>query len=88
MCEFTCEPRIEEDFWKSCVWNGQEAQSEESRSRRVSFGISGRQHNNWYYLSELRTVENLGLPTQSLDIQELGKEFKYLENLSLQNYCQ
>ncbi|XP_062557970.1 uncharacterized protein LOC134222838 [Armigeres subalbatus] len=51
-----------------------------------SLSISEPGCENRLHLSEVYTVENLGLPEQSLDFEQLAKEFKHLRNLPVKSF--
>ncbi|XP_058816184.1 uncharacterized protein LOC131679471 [Topomyia yanbarensis] len=58
----------------------------ESSSKRVQLTISGVDRQSKYTLQNVRTVDNLCLPKQNLDYQELSKRFAFLRGLPIQSY--
>lgn len=58
----------------------------EKNSHRVSVHISGNRNSRQYRLNGVRTVENLGLPLQTLIKADLVGKFPYLENVPLEDY--
>ncbi|XP_055600296.1 uncharacterized protein LOC129749360 [Uranotaenia lowii] len=58
----------------------------ESNSRKVEIGISGASNNRIHQLANVRTVESLELPKQSLDYESLSKQFPHLSRLPISSY--
>lgn len=59
----------------------------EENSSRIDIAISGRQNFNVRYkIKGVRTVKDLGLPTQTINQQELVKKFPYLKGIPLIEY--
>ncbi|XP_065078771.1 uncharacterized protein LOC135701764 [Ochlerotatus camptorhynchus] len=52
----------------------------------VKLGISEPGSRKVYQLSEVYTVENLGLPEQSIDVDELAKQYKHLQRLPVKSF--
>lgn len=59
---------------------------EERGSRQVSLSIRGETENHSYEIKEIRTVKNLDLAKQSLNVPELAKRFTHLKNIPLTSY--
>lgn len=66
------------------AWTNGDTQ-EDSKSMSVQISIKS-SNNNRFNIKDLRTIENLKLPTQSLDINCLRKQFSYLKNVQLESY--
>ncbi|XP_058817334.1 uncharacterized protein LOC131680635 [Topomyia yanbarensis] len=60
----------------------------ESCSKKVQLSISGINGKEEYALRDVRTIESLNLPRQSLDYQDLAKRFPYLQGLPVQSYTE
>ncbi|XP_062713993.1 uncharacterized protein LOC134290806 [Aedes albopictus] len=58
----------------------------ESASRRVQVCISDRDGKYQHVLSQVQTVDNLGLPRQDLNYTELLGQFPHLRGLPIQSY--
>ncbi|XP_055605085.1 uncharacterized protein LOC129753308 [Uranotaenia lowii] len=58
----------------------------ESNSRKVEIGISGASNNRIHQLANVRTVESLELPKQSLDYESLSNQFPHLSGLPISSY--
>ncbi|XP_055613505.1 uncharacterized protein LOC129759945 [Uranotaenia lowii] len=59
----------------------------ESASRRISLDISGTdEQSKRYRLANIRTVESLQIRPQTLDMMEMRKKFKHLQNIPIQSY--
>lgn len=59
--------------------------SKESPSRRVQLWIRGH-GGKTYSMKDVRTIEDIELPTQTLDIKHMKKEFTYLADVPVQGY--
>lgn len=59
--------------------------TKETPSRRVQLWISGHGEKS-YSLKDVRTIDDIALPTQTLDIKRMKKEFKYLADVPVQGY--
>lgn len=57
----------------------------EKDSHSVNVTISG-QRGERFLLNDVRTVKDLQLPLQSLDVNQLQTEYQYLQNIPLQSY--
>ncbi|XP_044756954.1 uncharacterized protein LOC123315355 [Coccinella septempunctata] len=57
--------------------------SEETDSKRVNMQIRGKNEETNYLLNNVRTVKNLCLPVQSVDMKSMSQKFRYLQNLKL-----
>jgi transposase InsO family protein len=70
-----------------CIrWTGNTFKSE-NNSKRVNLQISGVGAGmKKFQLKNIRTISNLGLPRQSLDVLMLKKQFPYLQDVPLENY--
>ncbi|XP_062538870.1 uncharacterized protein LOC134207165 [Armigeres subalbatus] len=67
-------------------WTGNVTR-EENDSHRIVVEISGTdQRAPKYIMSDVRTVDSLDLPKQSLSIKKLAERFKHLRNLSIKEY--
>ncbi|XP_058449077.1 uncharacterized protein LOC131429043 [Malaya genurostris] len=66
-------------------WTGNVTRSEE-HSKRVRLDISGISQEKKFVLSDVRTVKDLGLPTQTLRYDELVKLYPYLAGLLIPDY--
>ncbi|XP_062538963.1 uncharacterized protein LOC134207258 [Armigeres subalbatus] len=67
-------------------WTGNVTR-EESESHRIIVEISGTdQRAPKYIMSDVRTVDSLDLPKQSLSVKKLAGRFKHLRGLSIQEY--
>ncbi|XP_058465085.1 uncharacterized protein LOC131438809 [Malaya genurostris] len=66
-------------------WTGNVTRKESS-SKKVHLNISGFNANEEYALRNVRTVDSLDLPRQSLHYPELVKQFPYLQGLPVQSY--
>ena len=58
---------------------------EERDSKLVKFQISGTT-DRFYSMAEVRTAEDLHLPIQSLDYDELAQKYSYLRDLPIKSY--
>ncbi|XP_062542503.1 uncharacterized protein LOC134210471 [Armigeres subalbatus] len=61
---------------------------QEKNSRRISVKITGAGKQEKYILNDVRTVQELGLPSQTLNYEELAKSFPHLQGLPVDAYCQ
>lgn len=59
----------------------------ESNSQSINMEIAGKEGKR-YRLQDVRTVKELQLPCQSLDMNYLKSEFGYLRNLSIDSYSE
>lgn len=66
-------------------WTGDTKRAEDG-SMRTSLQITGTLNDKKYTLNNVRTVENLGLPTQTVNAQALIKKFPQLKGIPLQSY--
>lgn len=66
-------------------WTG-EVTRMESNSRRIQLTISGISSNRKYKLTDVRTVENPELPTQTLSYEQLASRFSHLRGLPMGSY--
>ncbi|XP_044751740.1 uncharacterized protein LOC123311734 [Coccinella septempunctata] len=57
--------------------------SEETDSKRVNMQIRGKNEETNYLLNNVRTVKNLCLPVQSVDMKSMSQKFRYLQNWKL-----
>ncbi|XP_058827675.1 uncharacterized protein LOC131687608 [Topomyia yanbarensis] len=60
----------------------------EFSSKRVQLTIRAVDNESEYVLQDVRTVDNLGLPTQNLVYQELSQRFAFLRGLPIQSYAE
>ncbi|XP_062706264.1 uncharacterized protein LOC134287709 [Aedes albopictus] len=60
----------------------------EATSRQVSLQISGSSNDTKFVLGDVRTVEGLALPTQTLQYGELARRYPHLEGLPIKDYEQ
>ncbi|XP_062704646.1 uncharacterized protein LOC134286949 [Aedes albopictus] len=60
----------------------------EETSRRVELNISNHNNQTKYPLSDVRTVESLGLPKQTLDYKNLSRQYPYLDGLPVESYAE
>lgn len=58
----------------------------ETESKRVRVTISGAKSQHQYSLNDIRTVQELTLPEQSLDYDELSQRYRYLRGLPVDSY--
>ncbi|XP_058817217.1 uncharacterized protein LOC131680521 [Topomyia yanbarensis] len=58
----------------------------ESKSQVVSLDVSGIGQQNRYHLSNIRTVEALNLPRQTLRFEQLQRHFCHLAGLAVESY--
>lgn len=59
----------------------------EKGSMMVSLNVSGiRREHSSYQLPVVRTVENLGLPEQSIDLEKLTKRYPYLNDIPVDGF--
>ncbi|XP_062713936.1 uncharacterized protein LOC134290758 [Aedes albopictus] len=72
-----------DSLWLS--WTGKIGRHEKS-SRRISVQISGAEKEEKHLLNDVRTVRELGLPTQTLNYAELAKAFPHLQGLPVSSY--
>ncbi|XP_062703182.1 uncharacterized protein LOC134285759 [Aedes albopictus] len=72
-----------DSLWLS--WTGKIGRHEKA-SRRISVKISGANKEEKYLLNDVRTVQELGLPNQTLDYKELVKAFPHLQGLPVNSY--
>ncbi|XP_058458201.1 uncharacterized protein LOC131434928 [Malaya genurostris] len=70
-------------LWLS--WTGKVSRHEKT-SRRLSIKISGDEHKEMFQLANVRTVRELGLPSQTLDYSELSDRFPHLQGLPVASY--
>ncbi|XP_062557202.1 uncharacterized protein LOC134222066 [Armigeres subalbatus] len=66
-------------------WTGKIGRQEKS-SRKVSVKISGKGKGESFQLENVRTVRELGLPTQSLNYSELSKIYPHLQCLPVKSF--
>lgn len=66
------------------AWTGNVKRVE--KSKRINLQISGIDVSHRYNISNVRTVRNLGLPTQSLSYSELVQDFSHLAGLPITDY--
>lgn len=67
-------------------WTGNIVKNESS-SRRVSVEISGVEADSKKYrLKNVRTVNDLALPAQTVNIENLQTQYKHLKNIDVSNY--
>ncbi|XP_062534396.1 uncharacterized protein LOC134203562 [Armigeres subalbatus] len=59
---------------------------QEKNSRRISVKITGAGKQKKYILNDVRTVQKLGLPSQTLNYEELAKSFPHLQGLPVVSY--
>lgn len=58
---------------------------EDNFSKRVNFKIQGNLNEELFDLNDVRTVKNLNLPYQSVNVKHLSKKWKYLSNIHMEN---
>ncbi|XP_058810950.1 uncharacterized protein LOC131675821 [Topomyia yanbarensis] len=66
-------------------WTGNVTRCE-SGSQEVSFGISGQNTGNQFQVKRARTVSELNLPIQSLNLNELMEQYPHLKGLPIHDY--
>ncbi|XP_062713285.1 uncharacterized protein LOC134290231 [Aedes albopictus] len=66
-------------------WTGKIGRHEKS-SKRISVEISGVGKQNTFQLSNVRTVRELGLPSQTLNYSELSRSYPHLQGLPVNSY--
>ncbi|XP_062716949.1 uncharacterized protein LOC115265221 [Aedes albopictus] len=66
-------------------WTGKIGRHEKS-SKRVSVKISGSGKKETFHLNNVRTVRELGLPSQTLNYPELSKAYAHLQGLPVNSY--
>lgn len=59
--------------------------NEERESQRISLCIRGQSENTSYRLQNVRTIRNLSLPVQSVNIRHLCQKWGYLQKIQLPN---
>ncbi|XP_055528101.1 uncharacterized protein LOC129728164 [Wyeomyia smithii] len=72
-----------ETLWLS--WTGK-IDRHEKESERVHLKVGGSGWKSSFALENVRTVRNLGLPSQTLDYNNLSKVFPYLRGLPIESY--
>ncbi|XP_065094108.1 uncharacterized protein LOC135714654 [Ochlerotatus camptorhynchus] len=72
-----------DNLWLS--WTGKISRQEKT-SKRISVKISGARKKETFQLGNVRTVRELGLPSQTLDYLELSNTFPHLEGLPVASY--
>ncbi|XP_058828010.1 uncharacterized protein LOC131687931 [Topomyia yanbarensis] len=72
-----------DNLWLS--WTGKISRHEKT-SKRMSVKISGNGHRETFQLANVRTVRELGLPSQTLDYTELSNTFPHLQGLPVASY--
>ncbi|XP_053691452.1 uncharacterized protein LOC128739970 [Sabethes cyaneus] len=65
-------------------WTGGTHRSEKD-SRKVALDISGLKGKRFHF-EDVRTVSELQLPCQSLDVEQLQSEYRYLKGIPVQSY--
>ncbi|XP_044573691.1 uncharacterized protein LOC123257775 [Drosophila ananassae] len=66
-------------------WTNQTTRRE-NESVRFNIKVSSMGTNRTYWLNNIHTVQNLGLPKQTLDIKELTNKYTYLQRLPTASY--
>ncbi|XP_053699404.1 uncharacterized protein LOC128746376 [Sabethes cyaneus] len=66
-------------------WTGNTSRIEE-KSKIVSLTVSGAGSQKRFKMSNVRTVSNLNLPSQSFQMEEAAKQFDHLKQLPIQSY--
>ncbi|XP_055587346.1 uncharacterized protein LOC129739839 [Uranotaenia lowii] len=67
------------------TWTAQVSRTEQN-SRRVSFEISGLGKPKRFRMTNVCTVDSLGLPVQSLPISDLQERYQYLRGIPVSGY--
>lgn len=66
-------------------WTGKTSRTE--KSQRVEVKISGQNSNNdVFILRNVRTVDDLNLPRQSCNVNDIKQQYPYLQNIDIQGY--
>ncbi|XP_030381727.1 uncharacterized protein LOC115629406 [Scaptodrosophila lebanonensis] len=63
-----------------------DTQRVESTSVRASIQVSAVNSNKLYWLNNVQTIPNLGLPKQTVNVDELRGEYNHLKDIPLQSY--
>uniref|UniRef100_A0A182PWK8 Integrase catalytic domain-containing protein n=1 Tax=Anopheles epiroticus TaxID=199890 RepID=A0A182PWK8_9DIPT len=58
----------------------------ENASMSVNVKISGNKENTSFVMSNVRTIKDLKLPRQTLNMNELKKKYRYLANIPVESY--
>ncbi|XP_037813637.1 uncharacterized protein LOC119604840 [Lucilia sericata] len=66
-------------------WTGDTTRSE-NNSVKINIEISGSKSDNRFTLYDVHTVNNLGLPIQSLNFEDIVRDNTYLKGLPIQSY--
>lgn len=59
---------------------------QEPESKRVALDISSIRNDRRYQIKDVRTVNKLVLPVQTLDVKDLSNQFKHLRDLPIDGY--
>ncbi|XP_055633341.1 uncharacterized protein LOC129773720 [Toxorhynchites rutilus septentrionalis] len=83
--QIACDLELSGESKPLCLkWTGGTHRFEE-KSRKVDVGISGSKEER-FDLTDVRTVDALELPVQSLNVDELKKKYKHLEGIQVESY--